>query len=318
MSKSLNVFHQPLDEEEEEKRRRELYAYLQNELDSKYNISIPQSIMEENIFNDIDTSNMNLRQELEAKFKALNHNQDDDNEILNFLNNFETLKTAPLSNNRNSTTIDDVYYSNDGKINTQNHEGGYNFGRKNDAGGPTNYGITQNALNEYNNWKSSYRHGFNFPGNVKDLSNEQAKQILDEMYFKRYAIDKLVNKDIARNVFDIVMSTTNNAPNFLADSINQIKGTHFKNQNIISDDLASFANKDLTDEEARRINDLLTQKGMNYYFNSVDKRPQNINNLKGWYNRRKHYYSNPEEFDELYKQLLEEYLKKYGVYYNGQ
>ena len=77
-------------------------------------------------------------------------------------------------------------------------------------------------------------------------------------------------------------------------------------------------NTDLSDEETRQINDLLTQKGMNYYFNSVDKRPQNINNLKGWYNRRKHYYSNPEEFDELYQKLLEEYFRKYGVYYNGQ
>lgn len=57
---------------------------------------------------------------------------------------------------------------------------------------------------------------------------------------------------------------------------------------------------------------------MNYYFKSVDNRPQNINNLKGWYNKRKSYYSSPEEFDRLYRKLLEEYLKKYGVYYNGK
>ncbi len=173
-------------------------------------------------------------------------------------------------------------------------------------------------MEEYNNWNSPYRQGYGFPSDVKDLTNEQAKQILDEMYFKRYNIDKLCHNDIARNVFDIVMSTTNQAPKFLADSINQVKNTNFNDKKVISDELADFSNTNLNTDEIRRISDLITQKGMDYYFKSVDRRPQNINNLNGWYNRRKSYYSNPEEFERLYKKLLEEYFKKYGVYYNGK
>ena len=61
---------------------------------------------------------------------------------------------------------------------TNKHEGGYSD-RLNDLGGPTNYGVTKDSLDEYNNWNSYLRTGFNFPKDVKDLTHDQAKQILE-------------------------------------------------------------------------------------------------------------------------------------------
>lgn len=83
--------------------------------------------------------------------------------------------------------------------------------------------------------------------------------------------------------------------------------------------LANIVNS-LGANEISPFNDLLSQKRMSRYFNSVDKYPQqNINNLNGWYNRVKSYYSNPLEFDKLYKNKVDYYiLRKYPQYYNGR
>ena len=86
--------------------------------------------------------------------------------------------------------FDDVYYSElgeDGNVvyyGTNKHEGGYSD-RLNDLGGPTNYGVTQDSLNEYNNWNSPLRTGFNFPIDVEKLTPKQAKQIMDEPMLER-------------------------------------------------------------------------------------------------------------------------------------
>ena len=64
-------------------------------------------------------------------------------------------------------------------------------------------------------------------------------------------------------------------------------------------------------------NDLIAQKRMERYFNRVDKVPKNINNLKGWYNRLKMYYSDPALFEQKYKKRVDEYLYfKYPQFYN--
>ena len=54
-------------------------------------------------------------------------------------------------------------------------------------------------------------------------------------------------------------------------------------------------------------------------FRSEKSDIQNINNLRGWYNRAIGYYSNPEVFEKLYKDKVDYYIKKkYPHYYNGE
>ena len=86
----------------------------------------------------------------------------------------------------------------------------------------------------------------------------------------------------------------------------------------MSDKIADTINQ-LTKEEEDNINDLLSRKRMERYFNNVDKNPININNLRGWYNRIRTFYSNPQSFENLYQSQIDYYIKiKYAPYYNGK
>ncbi len=216
-----------------------------------------------------------------------------------------------------SEGFDDVYHSKldeDGRViylGTEQHEGEYSD-RENDLGKKTNYGITQFSLDEYNNlWNSYLKKGKNFPKDVRQLKPIQAKQILDEMYFQRYGIDKIKNPIITRNVFDEEMNQGTNAGKDIAELVNKVKGTNFPLNKVISDKLA-VAIKNLSSEESIKINDLLTLKRMERYFESVDKKPVlNINNLRGWYNRAQSYHSQPKVFEKLYKDKVDYYNPHY-------
>ena len=142
---------------------------------------------------------------------------------------------------------------------------------------------------------------------------------MDEMYYQRYGINNLNNLPIARNVFDEQVNQGTGAGYDLASAINEYKGTNFAGSSNISQPLANTVNS-LTADEITPFNDLLSQKRMSRYFNSVDKYPQqNVNNLNGWYNRVKSYYSDPLEFEKLYKNKVDDYiLRKYPQYYNGK
>ena len=217
--------------------------------------------------------------------------------------------------------FDDVYHTKrdkNGKITyvgTDIHEGGFS-NRINDDGGPTNYGVTQNSLNEYNGWKSFLKKGKDFPTLVKLLQPEQAKQIMDEMYYQRYGINKLNNLKIAQMVFEEQINQGTVATTHLAESTNELKNKNFQDKIIISQELADMINS-LTEDESIKLNDLIAQKRMERYFNRVDKVPKNINNLKGWYNRLKMYYSDPALFEQKYKKRVDEYLYfKYPQFYN--
>lgn len=99
----------------------------------------------------------------------------------------------------------------------------------------------------------------------------QAKQILDEMYFQRYGIDKIKNPIITRNVFDEEMNQGTNAGKDIAELVNKVKGTNFPLNKVISDKLAVAINN-LSSEESIKVNDLLTLRRMERYFESVDKK----------------------------------------------
>ena len=246
-------------------------------------------------------------------------------------NKTNTMTDANNNQNKPAVTFNDIYFSavdSDGNVvykGTNNHEGGYSD-RINDLGGPTNYGVTQDALNEYNNWNNSLKTGFNFPKDVEELNPKQAQQIMDEMYYQRYNINKLQNLKLARNTFDTEINQGTDAGKMLSRAMNEFYGyqkddspKYFYENQVLNDTLANAVNN-LTPEETANVNDILAKLRMEKYFQSVDKYPsKNINNINGWYNRAKSYYSNPQEFEELYKRRVDDYIKnKYPQYYNGQ
>lgn len=214
-------------------------------------------------------------------------------------------------------TFNDVYFSNNSIKGIDEIEGGYS-NRKNDDGGATNFGVTQNTLLAYNNWKHPLRKGFNFPTDVKYLTSNQAKQILNEMYYQLYGINKLTNLAIAKNSLDEVINQGTCMGHDLVNVYNTYMGREYPLTTIISNDFAKVLNE-LEDTDAVKINDLLSRKRMQRYFDRVDAKPKNINNLRGWFNRLKNYYSNPDEFNNLYNSRVDDYINnKYNQYYNGK
>ena len=82
-------------------------------------------------------------------------------------------------------------------------------------------------------------------------------------------------------------------------------------------------NKDETKEskfeldklEKIELNDGLTDKQMQRYFNIVDANPRKIDFLKGWYNRVHFYYSIPEKFEFKFKKHVDDYINnKYNSF----
>ena len=219
--------------------------------------------------------------------------------------------------------FNDVYYANTdeygNKINQgiNDIEGGYS-NRVNDRGGITNFGVTQNTLTEYNNWKHHLRTRYDFPKNVRDLTEQQAKQIIDERYYQAYNISAIQNLMIAKNMLDAEVNQGTDAGKLLADSVNEYLNSNFPRNIVISSSLADTINN-LSDEDIININDIFGNKRMEKYFRIVDNNHTDINNLKSRYNRTRNYYSNPTRFDQLFKLKLDEYLNnKYYEYYNGR
>ena len=139
----------------------------------------------------------------------------------------------------------------------------------------------------------------------------QAKQILDEMYFQRYGIDKIKNPIITRNVFDEEMNQGTNAGKDIAELVNKVKGTNFPLNKVISDKLAVAINN-LSSEESMGGGEGGAGRRGGRYFESVYKKPNpNINNLRGWYNRAQSYHSQPKVFEKLYKDKVDYYNPHY-------
>ena len=81
---------------------------------------------------------------------------------------------------------------------------------------------------------------------------------------------------------------------------NDEKAPRFFYRNIsINKNLADAVNN-LSEEDTIKVNDILTENRMERYFQRVDKYPfENVNNINGWYNRAKSYYSNPQKFEKI-------------------
>jgi len=86
---------------------------------------------------------------------------------------------------------------------------------------PTNYGITQPTLDNYN----ANHPEFNFPRTVKQLALPQAQQIYASEYYDNRRISDINNLRIASAVFDMgVMSNFNNVVKLVQKTLNMSMG----------------------------------------------------------------------------------------------
>lgn len=221
-----------------------------------------------------------------------------------------------IKRKRAGYSFDKIYYTQviDGKEEkgTNENEGGYSDNQY-DLGGKTNYGVTQGSLDEYKNWHSSLKTEYNLPQSVKNLSHKQAKNILDEMYYKRYRINYIPNLLLARTTFDHCVNGGPKMNRNLYLAVNEIFNTNFEPSDTISNNLVDKIST-LSQAEALSVRDKMVEKKMDFHFGKIDKRHDQINQLNGWYERAKSQYSDKDKFEKMYNGRWCEYVEKYFTY----
>ncbi|MBF0247564.1 MAG: hypothetical protein HQL36_05765 [Alphaproteobacteria bacterium] len=164
-------------------------------------------------------------------------------------------------------------------------EGGY-VNDPNDYGGPTNFGITKNALEAYQE-----KHGGLGKGGeavrVENLTREQAKVIYKTSYYDFYRIGEIKDDGLAQQAFDLhVNSRPETAGRILQKSINEV---HPDAQLHVDGKMGSKTIEALnraTPEQQRKIFQKIDQNRAQFYEQrgQVDETQRKF--LKGWHNRR--------------------------------
>ena len=159
-------------------------------------------------------------------------------------------------------------------------EGGY-VDHPKDPGGATNYGITTATL------KQARKHITGLPGNVRDLTTEQALKIYDAFYWKPAGCDKLPSP-IDLLVFDgAVNCGVRQGVKFLQEALNVINEDKDKDQ-LVTDGIIGKKTLAAVAERASSLRSLcavvLWQRTLYYQSLTADKAAFRAF-LRGWINR---------------------------------
>lgn len=132
---------------------------------------------------------------------------------------------------------------------------------------PTNYGITQPTLDNYNaNHPES-----KFPKVVKQLTLPQAQQIYASEYYDKRRIDDIKNLRIASAVFDMgVMSNFNNVVKLVQKTLNMSM-----DKNLAID--GKIGNNTI-----RALNSITPDKIDDFMINLIQNRIAYLRGLSGW------------------------------------
>jgi lysozyme family protein len=154
---------------------------------------------------------------------------------------------------------------------TLGNEGGFS-NHPADPGGATNFGITQSVLNQ---WNGSHPE-LAFPGNVKNLTPDQAKAIYRLDYWRW---DQITDPSLAIKLFDIgVNCGTGTAGKLLQQAINTLAAQPIAVDGKIGPMTLAAANA----QPPEALMKALCQVQQAYYQAIVDRKPDQSVFLKGW------------------------------------
>lgn len=172
-------------------------------------------------------------------------------------------------------------------------EGGY---VKTDPAGPTNIGINAGTLEEYEAFKKAKGEELPsiFTKDITKVRPELARQIYDEMYYKRYNIDKIADPRTAGQLLDIAI---NPGPvkggKWLQEELNRHLGTNLKIDGVVGPSTRAAVERagslGLLDE----INNGIALKRLSYY-QKLAQSPDYSAYLKGWSARARSYLMSPK------------------------
>ncbi len=174
-------------------------------------------------------------------------------------------------------------------------EGGYTDGKSSpnaiDPLGKTNLGIPRQTLVEYENFKKSKKEPLpsTYTKDVKKVSPKLAAQIYDEMYYKRYNIDKIQDENLAGHLLDITINPgPARAGRWLQEELNNHLGTNIKVDGIIGSGTIKQVEQAEKQGKITEINNAIAKKRYNFYQRKAsDPRKSGFKN--GWLKRADSY-----------------------------
>lgn len=159
---------------------------------------------------------------------------------------------------------------------------------KKDRKGPTNIGINRDTLSEYETWKKSRGEDLpaSFTKEINKVTPALAKQIYNEMYYKRYNLDKIENQGVAEHLLDITINQgPYNGAVWLQEALNEELAINMK----VDGTIGPTTRKAIQEAERKGrldyVHNRIIEKRKNHYKDLAEKDPSQKDFLKGWLNR---------------------------------
>ena len=148
-------------------------------------------------------------------------------------------------------------------------EGGYSDD-KNDKGGKTTWGITEEEARE-----------FGYTGDMRNLTKDFAKNIYLKKYYLGNKLDKVVNDKVALSICDWAVNSGRNGTKNVQVALNQINGSDLVIDGIIGNKTLEVLNA--TDPE--KFLEVYHNLQIIYYRSKVEADKTQEDFLAGWLNR---------------------------------
>ncbi len=158
----------------------------------------------------------------------------------------------------------------------------------NDRRGRTNIGINKGILDEYKDWKESKGEKLpdTYTQNVKKVSPELARRIYDEMYYKRYNIDKIKDTGMASHLLDISINQgSNKAGRWLQEELNDKSGANIKVDGIMGSETRDMIKKAKEDGVLDDVHNGIVKRRKQHYRKISENDSSQKDFLKGWLDR---------------------------------
>lgn len=187
-------------------------------------------------------------------------------------NKTETNKVSDMKTSKDTEKFDQAYN------NLKEREGGYTNGKNQKKDEPTNMGIKQSTLNKY----SAKYPGKNFPQDVKNLNEHQAKEIYKSEYWDNTKIPQIENDRIRNAIFD--MNVMGGAGKVVQRAINSFSDANLKVDGVIGKETLKAINA-IPDTKIEEFMSTIKSERINYLQNT-----QNWETAKnGWIKRTNAY-----------------------------
>ena len=171
-------------------------------------------------------------------------------------------------------------------------------------------GVTADLLAQYHRWDSPHKSNNIISTKLDELTYEEAKTIAKEMFFVDYNIGQIRSLSLARHTYDQLVNIGPQVVVFLRQDLSVLTGEKIDINETIDQKLLDVI-AGLTEKQISELNNMLAKQRLDYYFQQVQTRPENIYNLEGWIKRGCAYFSDKElcspyckKLQNLRKQLI--------------